>query len=115
MLILLAQVVAMLNQRFHFCLSHCKQLNGQSLSSQLGDSSTAQLTADKLLYNHAIELVRLPFHNLDYVVFHLIIFPSLFVNSSANPLRWMSCLVIRPAVAVATKRPTSYFTVLPSR
>ena len=53
------QVVAMLNQRFHNCLSHCKQLNGQKLASQLGDSNAAQLTADKLLYNHAIELVKL--------------------------------------------------------
>ena len=49
----------MLNQRFHHCLSQCKQLHSQNLSNQLGDSIPAQLTADKLLYNHAIELVRL--------------------------------------------------------
>lgn len=53
------KVVAVLNQRFHHCLSQCKQLNGQSLASQLGDSNAAQLTADKLLYNHAIDLVSL--------------------------------------------------------
>ena len=47
----------MLNQRFHHCLSQCKQLNVQSLAQQLGDASAAQLTADKILYNHAIELV----------------------------------------------------------
>lgn len=52
------KVVAMLNQRFHHCLSQCKQLNGQSLNGQLGDSNTAQLTADKLLYNHAIDLCQ---------------------------------------------------------
>lgn len=58
-MMLIFQVVAVLNQRFHHCLSQCKQLNVQSLASQLGDSNTAQLTADKLLYNHAIELVFL--------------------------------------------------------
>ena len=52
----------MLNQRFHHCLSQCKQLHAQSLSRDTqtlatGDSITAQLTADKLLYNHAIDLV----------------------------------------------------------
>ncbi|EFX82024.1 hypothetical protein DAPPUDRAFT_101872 [Daphnia pulex] len=52
------QVVAVLNQRFHHCLSQCKQLNGQSLAHQLGDSNAAQLTADKLLYNHAIDLCQ---------------------------------------------------------
>lgn len=49
--------MSMLNQRFHHCLSQCKQLNVQSLAQQLGDANAAQLTADKLLYNHAIELV----------------------------------------------------------
>ncbi|XP_032781426.2 serine/threonine-protein kinase ULK2 [Daphnia magna] len=52
------QVVAVLNQRFHHCLSQCKQLNCQSLANQLGDSNAAQLTADKLLYNHAIDLCQ---------------------------------------------------------
>jgi hypothetical protein len=56
------QVLSMLNQRFHHCLSQCKQLHAQSLSRDTqtlatGDSITAQLTADKLLYNHAIDLV----------------------------------------------------------
>ena len=52
----------MLNQRFHHCLSQCKQLHAQSLSRDgphltASDSVTAQLTADKILYNHAIDLV----------------------------------------------------------
>jgi len=52
------QVVRMLYERFDHCLSQCKKLNGQSLACQLGDSAAAQLTADKLLYNHAIELCQ---------------------------------------------------------
>jgi len=52
------QVVRMLYERFDQCLSQCKRLNGQSLGCQLADSNWAQLTADKLLYNHAIELCQ---------------------------------------------------------
>ena len=48
----------MLYERFDQCLCQCKKLNCQSLGYQLADSNWAQLTADKLLYNHAIELVK---------------------------------------------------------
>ena len=99
----------MLNQRFHHCLSQCKQLNGQSLSGQLGDSNTAQLTADKLLYNHAIELVLCNifsysrFKNIFHCYFLCIWF-------SVSQLLWMSYLVIRPVAAVVIKRLT-YFSI----
>jgi len=52
------QVVRMLYERFDQCLCQCKKLNGPSLGCQLADSNWAQLTADKLLYNHAIELCQ---------------------------------------------------------
>ena len=76
----------MLNQRFHHCLSQCKQLNGQSLNGQLGDSNTAQLTADKLLYNHAIDLVCWPSSLLQERIHKLISFSVLLLQCQSAAL-----------------------------
>ncbi|KAF4527920.1 hypothetical protein B566_EDAN011311 [Ephemera danica] len=51
-------VVSMLNEKFHYCLSTCKQLNMPGLLQRAGvDPSTSSITADRILYNHAIEMV----------------------------------------------------------
>lgn len=46
-------VVSQLNCRFRQCLSECKQLNSPGLLQN------ASATADKILYNHAIHMVRI--------------------------------------------------------
>ncbi|XP_046389863.1 serine/threonine-protein kinase ULK2 isoform X2 [Ischnura elegans] len=52
-------VVGQLNERFHYCLSTCKQLNSTGLLQRAGvDPSTTNITADKILYNHAIEMCQ---------------------------------------------------------
>jgi hypothetical protein len=112
--IILFQVVAVLNQRFHHCLSQCKQLNGQSLAHQLGDSNAAQLTADKLLYNHAIDLVIIYFFLFGHWP-SISPFSNLIFISSVNRLRWTSSLAIRQAVADVIKRRIFYFIVWRSK
>lgn len=40
-----------MNEKFRTCLAECKQLNSAGLLHQTG------ATADKILYNHAIQMV----------------------------------------------------------
>ncbi|XP_023343699.1 serine/threonine-protein kinase unc-51 isoform X2 [Eurytemora carolleeae] len=48
--------LATLNERFRHCLSMSKMLNAENILSEAGiDPSDTTLTADRLLYNHAIE------------------------------------------------------------
>lgn len=44
-----------MNAKFRSTLSECKQLNTTGLLSKVG---TTNITADKLLYNHAIQMVH---------------------------------------------------------
>ena len=44
-------VVNTMNEKFRTCLAECKQLNSAGLLHQTG------ATADKILYNHAIQMV----------------------------------------------------------
>lgn len=46
-------VVNTMNEKFRTCLSECKQLNSAGLLHQTG------ATADKILYNHAIQMVSI--------------------------------------------------------
>lgn len=41
-----------MNEKFRACLAECKQLNSAGLLRQTG------ATADKILYNHAIQMVN---------------------------------------------------------
>lgn len=47
-------VVSTLNTKFRSTLAECKQLNSAGLLSKVGSTN---ITADKILYNHAIEMV----------------------------------------------------------
>lgn len=42
-----------MNEKFRTCLTECKQLNSVGLLHQTG------ATADKILYNHAIQMVSI--------------------------------------------------------
>ena len=53
----LSAVVNTMNEKFRNCLAECKQLNSAGLLRQTG------ATADKILYNHAIEMVIKINHN----------------------------------------------------
>lgn len=44
-------MVKQLNQKFHKCLEDCKKLNTPSVLEKVG------ATAEKILYNYAIEMV----------------------------------------------------------
>ncbi|XP_058803342.1 serine/threonine-protein kinase ULK2 isoform X3 [Phymastichus coffea] len=46
------QVVSAMNEKFRSCLTECKQLNSAGLLRQTG------ATADKILYNHAIQMCQ---------------------------------------------------------
>ncbi|CAB4062789.1 ULK2 [Lepeophtheirus salmonis] len=49
-------ILATLNERFRHCLSMTRMLNSENLLSECGlDSQTTEITADRLLYSHAIE------------------------------------------------------------
>lgn len=48
-------VVSTLNTKFRSTLAECKQLNSAGLLAKVGSTN---ITADKILYNHAIEMVR---------------------------------------------------------
>lgn len=47
-------VVSTLNNKFRSTLAECKQLNSTGLLSRVGSTN---ITADKILYNHAIQMV----------------------------------------------------------
>ena len=48
--------LATLNERFRHCLSMSKMLNAENLLAESGiDPSDTTLTADRMLYSHAIE------------------------------------------------------------
>nr|CAD7261333.1 unnamed protein product [Timema shepardi] len=52
-------VVGLLNSKFRQCLSDCKQLNTPGLLQKAGvDPNTTNITADKILYNHAIQMCQ---------------------------------------------------------
>jgi hypothetical protein len=52
-------VVSVLNAKFRQCLSDCKQLNTPGLLQKAGvDPGSTNITADRILYNHAIQMVR---------------------------------------------------------
>eukprot|EP00096_Caligus_rogercresseyi_P010412 TRINITY_DN3785_c0_g1_i2.p1 TRINITY_DN3785_c0_g1~~TRINITY_DN3785_c0_g1_i2.p1 ORF type:complete len:865 (-),score=294.58 TRINITY_DN3785_c0_g1_i2:883-3477(-) len=49
-------ILATLNERFRHCLSMTRMLNSENLLSECGlDNQTTEITADRLLYSHAIE------------------------------------------------------------
>lgn len=51
-------VVGIMNQKFRQCLADCKQLNTPGLLQKAGvDPATTNIAADKILYNHAIQMV----------------------------------------------------------
>lgn len=52
----LPTVVGVLNERFRQALSVCKDLSSSGPVSAV-DSRTSTITADKLIYNYAIEMV----------------------------------------------------------
>ena len=49
-------VVGVLNERFRQALSVCKELSSSGTVAAV-DSRTSTITADKLIYNYAIEMV----------------------------------------------------------
>ncbi|KDQ97270.1 serine/threonine-protein kinase unc-51 [Zootermopsis nevadensis] len=52
-------VVSVLNAKFRQCLSDCKQLNTPGLLQRAGvDPGSTNITADKILYNHAIQMCQ---------------------------------------------------------
>ncbi|GLH12876.1 cGMP-dependent protein kinase, isozyme 1 [Gryllus bimaculatus] len=52
-------VVSLLNTKFRQCLSDCKQLNTPGLLQKAGvDPGSTNITADKILYNHAIQMCQ---------------------------------------------------------
>jgi len=52
-------VVSVLNAKFRKCLSDCKQLNTPGLLQKAGvDPGSTNITADKILYNHAIQMCQ---------------------------------------------------------
>lgn len=52
-------VVSVLNAKFRQCLSDCKQLNTPGLLQKAGvDPGSTNITADRILYNHAIQMVK---------------------------------------------------------
>lgn len=53
-------VLSAMNEKFRACLAECKQLNSAGLLRQTG------ATADKILYNHAIQMVIIHF---DYIIY----------------------------------------------
>ena len=56
---LVFSVVSVLNAKFRKCLSDCKQLNTPGLLQKAGvDPGSTNVTADKILYNHAIQMVK---------------------------------------------------------
>lgn len=60
----LSTVVGVLNERFRQALSVCKDLSSTGPVSAV-DSRTSTITADKLIYNYAIEMVsnlKIPDH-----------------------------------------------------
>lgn len=61
-------VISILNTKFRTTLAECKQLNSTGLLARVGSTN---ITADKILYNHAIQMVSLYFLN----------FISIIVNS----------------------------------
>ncbi|PSN54418.1 hypothetical protein C0J52_10975 [Blattella germanica] len=52
-------VVSCMNAKFRNCLSECKQLNTPGLLQKAGvDPGSTNITADKILYNHAIQMCQ---------------------------------------------------------
>ncbi|XP_034240338.1 serine/threonine-protein kinase unc-51 isoform X2 [Thrips palmi] len=52
-------VVGIMNQKFRQCLADCKQLNTPGLLQKAGvDPATTNIAADKILYNHAIQMCQ---------------------------------------------------------
>lgn len=49
------QVIALLNEKFRATLSECRQLNITGLLAKVG---TTSVTADKILYNHAMQMCQ---------------------------------------------------------
>jgi len=49
--------VSKLNEKFHYCLATCKQLNMPGLLQRAGVDPNTSITADRILYNYAIEMV----------------------------------------------------------
>lgn len=54
LIVLLFTVVTELNEKFKTTLGECKKLNSAGLLSKMASITVA---ADKLLYNHAIQMV----------------------------------------------------------
>lgn len=61
-------MVGVLNERFRQALSVCKELSSSGTVAAI-DSRTSTITADKLIYNYAIEMVSN--HPQDVYIFSL--------------------------------------------
>lgn len=52
-------VLNTMKEHYHFCLSMCKTLNTPGLLQSVGvDPSSSNITADKILYNYAIQMCQ---------------------------------------------------------
>ncbi|CAB3375094.1 Hypothetical predicted protein [Cloeon dipterum] len=51
-------VVSKLNEKFHYCLATCKQLNMPGLLQKAGVDTNTSIAADRILYNYAIEMCQ---------------------------------------------------------
>lgn len=54
LIMIIISVISVLNTKFRTTLAECKQLNSTGLLSRVGSTN---ITADKILYNHAIQMV----------------------------------------------------------
>ena len=48
----------MLKTRFHECLDACKALDTKSINRQMEKSDLRDITVDKILYKHAIDMCQ---------------------------------------------------------
>lgn len=129
-------VVGVLNERFRQALGVCKELNGSGCGLA-NDPRTSSITADKLIYNYAIEMVSSKFLYTYTVVHQIINFRVIYstqfsffcccackrketcvelalslssshsLHHSVRVQRWMSSLASLRSALDATRRPRS--------
>lgn len=74
---MLVIVLKGLKGRFHQCLKACKSLDTKSINKQVDRSDLEGITADRLIYKHAIEMCQSAameelFGNADQVRLYLV-------------------------------------------
>lgn len=90
-----------MNEKFRTCLTECKQLNSAGLLHQTG------ATADKILYNHAIQMVStryIPFVFIRRLNPRVYLRANTFLFTSVSQRRSTSCLAIPPNVSSGITR-----------